>query len=283
MSTTIQATRLRAPLPQPRAFSLLTAANIVNDPDSRWLAGAAVEAYPPGPAHLFDPCSAGTFRAKEEGGVIPAADAEAFTVYLPISCTARSVGAAIREFRETLDLSFAVYEPTAVEEMLATGGGFADQYLGDANLEVLGGGAVTPLEGLNLLEGAIPFGNGIIHVPPETASYWAAQGYIEALRGQMVTKLGTRVAVGEGYTGVQPDGEAAPGAGEQWAFATGPIDIHRDTEPRIEGGSYAEALDRTSNDLTLIEERDYLLLWVGRQDPSDTTQVQAGVLIDRIP
>lgn len=279
--STILATRLRAPLPQPRAFTLLDAANVINDPEARWTSGAAGVGYPPGPAYLFDPCSTGTYRAKEEGGEIAGASASAFTVYLPITCTARSVGSALREFRESLDQAFAVHEPTAVELMLATGGGIADQYLGDANLEVLGGGAVSPLEGLALLEGAIPYGNGIIHAAPETASAWAAQGYIAARGSQMFTKLGTRVAVGLGYAGVQPDGEAAPGTGEQWAFATGPIDIYRDQAARIEGGSAAEALDRTNNDFTLIEERDYLLLWVGRAD--DDTQVQAGVLIDRIP
>jgi hypothetical protein len=279
--STVLATRLRAPLPQPRPFSLLDAANIVVSDNERWTAGVSGVGYPAGPAYLFDPCSAGTYRLKEEGGVIASAEGQAFTVYVPVSCTARSMGSAIEAFRGSLDDAFKVYEPTAVELMLATGGGIADQYLGDSNLEVLGGGAVTPLEGLNLLEGAITVGNGIIHVPPETASYWAALGYIEPLRGQMVTKLGTRVAVGYGYEGVRPDGEAAPGTDKQWAFATGPIDIYRDTQPRIEGGSAAEALDRSNNDFTLIEERDYLLLWVGRAD--DTTQVQAGVLIDRIP
>jgi len=281
MSTMSLAVRLRAPLPQPPQFSLLTAANVINDPTGRWPAGAALETYPPGPAYLFEPCSTGTYRVKEEGGDFPAAEAEAFTVYLPTGCTARSVGAAIDRFREALDLSFAVYESAAVEDMLATGGGFADQYLGDANLDVLGSGAEDPLEGLALLEGAIPFGNGIIHAPPETASVWASEGYIKPLRGQMVTNLGTRVAVGEGYTGVRPDGETGPGATTQWAFATGPIDIYRDTDIRVDGGTIREALDRTSNDISLIAERDYLLLWVGRQDSSDTSNVQAGVLIDR--
>lgn len=281
--STILGTRRRVALPSPRPYSLLDAANVIVDATDRWKAGVSGAGYPPGPAYLFDPCSTGTFRAKEEGGVIPAPNSEVFTVYLPTSCTGRSVGASLDEFRQTLDLSFAAYEATAVEEMLATGGGFANEYLGDSNLEVLAGAAVTPLEGLNLLEGAIPFGNGIIHAPPETASYWAANGYITPVRGQMRTNLGTVVAVGFGYQGVRPDGEPALGAGEQWAFATGPIDIYRDVQPVREGDTAAETLDRTNNDFTIIEERDYLLLWVGRQDSNDETQVQAGVLIDRIP
>lgn len=281
MSTTLQAARLRAPLPRPRPYSLLDAANIVASATDRWMAGVAGIGYPAGPAYVYEGCATGTYRLKEEGGVIASAEGEAFTVYLPVSCTSRSIASAIDAFRDTLNEAFKVYEPTAVELVLADGGGVVDQYLGDSNMELLAAAAVTPLEGLALLEGAIPYGNGIIHVPPETASVWASEGYIQARGSQMVTKLGTTVAVGFGYQGVRPDGQAAPTASNQWAFASGPIDIYRAAQPIIQGFDPSEGLDRSNNDWNLLEEREYLLLWVGRGD--DTSQVQAGVLIDRIP
>ena len=46
-------------------------------------------------------------------------------------------------------------------------------------------------------------------------------------------------------------------------------------------GNYAQAIDRSQNEVVFIAERSYLLSWVGRIDSNDETNIQAGVLIDR--
>ena len=98
----------------------------------------------------------------------------------------------------------------------------------------------------------------------------------------MRTRLGTLVAVGAGYIGVVPDGEAALAADQEWAFATGFVQVRRG-ELFVNPAVYSQAIDRAFNEVTYYAERNYLLSWVGRQDGSDANHIQAGVLIDRIP
>lgn len=96
----------------------------------------------------------------------------------------------------------------------------------------------------------------------------------------MRTKLGTLVVVGAGYTDARPDGQAAPGATEDWAFASGLIQV-TSGELQTIPADISQALDRSNNDVLYLAERPYLLVWVGRQDASDDNHVQAGVLVDR--
>jgi hypothetical protein len=273
---------IAAPLPTKRDFTLLDAAQTPEPANDRWMAGADIGGYPPGPAYTHDPCSTGTFRQKAAAGAFATQMAGAFTVYLPTGCTAATVGPDPDWFRDRLRLVFPVYESAAVERVLADGDGLVlGKYLADADMEVLGSGAVSPIEGLALLEKELgPIGNGIIHVPRMTATYWALEGLIEPARAQMRTKLGTTVAIGDGYNDVQPDGEAAPGANEEWAFVSGPIQITR-SETFVLPDRYEEAFDRAQNDVEFIAERHYLIAWIGRQDGTDENNVQAGVLIDR--
>ena len=119
--------------------------------------------------------------------------------------------------------------------MLATGDGHQTlgSYLGDPNMEVLGGGVVSALRGLELLETEIALaGGGMVHVAPATATAMISANLLTAVRGVMQTYLGTPVAVGAGYIGVTPDGEASPAADQEWAFASGPIQIYRGDSDR---------------------------------------------------
>jgi hypothetical protein len=275
--------RLDAPLPSPRQFTLLDAAQIINDAE-RWQAGARINAYPAGPASTFDPCSTGTGRAKAVDADNTTEEFSSFTVYLGATCTGRSIGSDSAWYRERLRLAFEAVEAAAVERVLVTGDGF-DRYLGDDNMAVLGSGAVTPLEGLALLEEAIGAvgGGGIIHAAPAVVTYWESLTLLENVRGVKRTRAkGTPVAAGDGYIDALPDGESAPASDREWAFASGPVQIRRDQTPEIVPGDYSQSFDRSSNEVTLLAERNYLLTFVGRQSSGDTNHVQAGVLIDRI-
>lgn len=279
---------LDAPPPQRRRYTLLDAAQTLTPDEERWLAGAWINAYPAGEVRTFDPCSAGTFRAKTLDATADRPMAAAFTVYFGGTCTGSSVGPTADRFKDRLRVAFEAVEAEAVERLMATGDGHATlgAYLADANMEALNGNTpVSPTEGLALLEDEIADtgGTGIIHAAPATATYWLAQSLIEAGRdNQLRTGLGTVVAVGAGYRGVDPDDWNAPSTGKEWAFATGPVAYIREPQVQVIPDTYGEALDRSSNEVTFIAERSYVLVWVGRQDGSDDNHVQAGVLIDRL-
>lgn len=273
---------LQAPIPSPRPFDLLAAATLVDPTTQRWLGGAWTGGDAPGPAHTHDPCSTGTDRVKASAGDIPQQMSGTFNVYLTGFCTAQSIGPDPTFWTDRLRLSFQVYEGAAVERVLATGDGHATlgPYLGDSNMEVLGGGAMSPVHALGLLETEIALaGGGIIHAAPATATEWISAYLIEPVRNVMQTKLGTPVAVGAGYIGVTPDGQAAAGTEQEWAFASGPIQIYRG-DIQMVPDRYADAFDRSLNDVLYIAERPYLFNWIARTDPSDDAHVQAGVLVD---
>ena len=61
---------LDAPLPQPRRYTLLDAAQIVPPPDDRWMAGAWINGYPAGPTETVDPCATGTLVRRTEVGTL---------------------------------------------------------------------------------------------------------------------------------------------------------------------------------------------------------------------
>lgn len=286
--TTIEApaglVRLDAPLPTPRQFDLLAAATLIEPDDQRWLSGAWTGGDVPGPAYTHDPCSTGTDRQKADAGEIGDQQSFTFNVYLPGFCTAQSIGPDPKFWTDRLLLAFKAYEGAAVERVLATGDGHGTlgPYLGDTDLEVLGGGAVDPVEGLALLEQEISLnGTGIIHCDPATFTAWVANYLVEPKGAVMRTYLGTPVAVGAGYIGVVPDGEAALGDTQGWAFATGPIEIRRETNPNFAASNYADVFDRSLNDVNFIAERPYLFNWMARTSSSDDDHIQAGVLIDR--
>jgi hypothetical protein len=276
---------LDAPLPQPRRYTLLDAAQIVNSADERWLAGAWINGYPSGRPRTHDPCSTGTYRLKSADAGAARPMVGSFTVVQGGSCTAKSVGPDATWYKDRLSLAFQAVEATAVERMLATGdghGGNLGAYIGDANMDApVGNTPQTRREGLAILETEIAkVGNGIIHATPATATLWRGDYLIDVVGGQLRTGIGTLVVVGAGYIGARPDAYGGLGATQDWAFATGFIQVRRD-EITILPGQYSEALDRVSNELTFYAERDYLLSWVGRQDNSDAEHIQAGVLIDR--
>ncbi len=278
---------LDAPLPQPRLYDLLAGATEITTDSDRWTAGARLWGYPPGPAYTFDPCGTGTYRVKESGGEVPLPMLGTFTVYVPGICTARTIGPSPDEYKTRLRLAFLALEGIAIERFLATGDGHTGlgPYLTDPNMEILNGGtAVGPIEGLALLEQEIAtVGSGMIHVAPATATYWDANLLIEVGRdGKMRTGLGTPVVIGAGYMGALPDNQnGSLPADQEWAFASGFVNYRR-SEITILPDTYAQAIDRAHNEVVYLAERNYLLTWVGRQDSNDETQVQAGVLIDRI-
>jgi hypothetical protein len=126
--------------------------------------------------------------------------------------------------------------------------------------EVLNG-AHNASEALYLLEGAIsnsPVGaNGVIHMTRDVASLLGSrlvysQDSSNPDRGQVMTRLGTPVVIGSGYSGNGPvgDGAATASLTNKWMFATGPVDVHLG-KPEVVNDSLAQGANVSINDMLI--------------------------------
>lgn len=258
-------------VPEPPPHSLLETPGVVVPPgDAHWLSGAAVYPYPGDVPHEWDPCSTGTFRTKEEGEGVDSEYFASFVSYLPITCSAMSIGDP-EEFARRAEIAMNAVQSFSVERQLAQGTGVAtNPSLDDANVTLTAAGAtaVSPAVGLAYLEEEIgeTGKRGMIHATPPVVSRWFDQfGPIP----ELVTNVGTKVVSGGGYQGTRPTGQAAAAAGESWVFATGPVEVRLGTVAVLD---IAEVLDRSNNDVTFRAERYALVTW--------DAQLQAAVLID---
>jgi hypothetical protein len=127
---------------------------------------------------------------------------------------------------------------------------------------VVNSGALAPATALMLLEQAIsssPAGiNGVIHMTRDVASilgsrliYSPADG---GKTGKAMTRLGTEVVIGSGYTGAGriDDANATASASNKWMFATGPIDVHL-SKPEVVNENLGQGftVSTNTNDLTV--------------------------------
>lgn len=271
--------RLDGPLPVAPQYSLLNTVEVVVEPDERWGNGAQIYPYPVDPGFAWDPCSTGSLGGKETGATPPLPVFHAFTAYLPETCTSSRI-VSPDAFTARAELAFAAVESAIYESVLAGGGPFhatAQPYLGDGNLvQLAAGAAVSPQEGLALLEEAIggTHKRGLIHATPATLTAWTFTGPAIDKEGTVLqTRVGTNVVIGDGYIGVVPDEAAGLTATQAWAFATGPVQIRREPTITLIPGDIAQALDRSENIVTYRAERDALVTW--------DSVLQVGVLVDR--
>ena len=264
------------PLPEAPDHNLLATAEEIN-PD-RWVSGGLV--LWPFPTDLpsgVDPCLEGTFRQKDSGTESDGTHPEfpAFTVYQPIICTA-----FLNDFEGLKLRAEAVLNATdhlVAEQQLASGTYATAPYLGDgANNYVVLATGVAPEVGLSYLEQAIGETGkaGMIHADPATAAAWTIGRQLQERGGRLETVArGTPVVVGDGYIGALADGVAA-GVGSSWAFATGPVQYARGELVRL-SDAIAESMDRESNTVVYIAERDLVVAW--------DLELQAAVSIDWTP
>jgi hypothetical protein len=116
-------------------------------------------------------------------------------------------------------------------------------------------------EALYLLEGALansPVGaNGVIHMTRDVASLLGSrlvysQDSSNPDKGQVMTRLGTPVVIGSGYSGNGPvgDGAAAASLTNKWMFATGPVDVHLG-KPEVVNDSLSQGANVSINDMLI--------------------------------
>lgn len=264
---------LDGPLPVAPEHSLLETEGVVVDRDAtRVLNGVVLYGYPTGCPSLWEPCSDGTFRTKASDSEQPLPRFDSFVVYKPITCSAIGMGDP-EDFSARVSRVLEATLSAGVEEALAAGvEQSSNPFFGDANVDVLAGGAaVSPGVGLSYLEQAIgdTCRKGMIHATPAVIAALQAFpiGQEEDLR--LVTSNGTPVVSGDGYMGVDTPWLAAPGATEDWIFASGPVEVHLGPLVMTD---IRETLDRSNNDVTFRAERYTLAVW--------DTALQAAVLVD---
>jgi hypothetical protein len=263
---------LDGPLPVAPPRSLLSVPGVLQDPgDGRWMNGVALWGYPSDVPSTVDPCAAGTYADKASTSTLPTPTFAAFTAYLPVSCSSFSIASDPEGFAMKAERALDATISYAVEQALSQGVPMStNPFLADASADVLAAGApVSAQVGFAYLEEAIGATGrvGMIHVTPG-----AAVTYFDSDAADTVTALGTRVAVGGGYVGADPVGEAAAGAGQSWAYATGPVRVWVESEATL---NIAEVLDRQMNDVVFRAEKYVLVEW--------DTALQAAVLIDWTP
>jgi hypothetical protein len=134
-------------------------------------------------------------------------------------------------------------------------------------------GAFDPQIALMYLEQAIsdsPVGeNGVIHMTRDVASILGSRLIYKKgegdTPGSVMTRLGTPVVVGSGYTGNGPIGAtgAAASATNKWIYATGSVDVHLG-KIEIVNPDLAQGVDATINNMRLKAYRPAAVL----SDPS---------------
>lgn len=252
----------------------------------RWLNGVAVWPYPEDLPEVWDGCEAGSGPTQESFGtnVTPIPEFAALTLSLPISCTARQVPDQ-DAFKARAVAVITATESYAVARELMAGRTFPSQpYLADgAGAFPNGSGATSPNHGLQILEQQIALTGrlGVIHCSPMLATALMGSGFaLQDKTGVIRTINGIVVIPDFGYAlGAPPIGRPKAGATQEWAYATGPIDVRR-SEIFTTPDTRAEALDRglgatnnRPNNFTYRAERYYAVDW--------DTALQAAVLIDR--
>lgn len=264
---------LDGPRPVAPPHSLLKTEGVVVEEDAgRWLNGVNIMPYPSDVPSLWEPCSEGTFRIKDDGLGFQIVTFDSFVCYIPVTCSTLGVWQDLAGQAESvLEATYSM----GVEQALASGvSGSSNPYFGDANLDILGGGAVSAATALAYLEDAIGETGrmGIIHATPAIVSVLAADKLEGTEEGALITSNGTPVVSGDGYIGADPDMGTSPSAGQGWMFATGPVEVR--LGPLVIT-DLAESLDRSDNEITFRAERYVLATWDG--------VLQSGILVDWSP
>lgn len=121
-------------------------------------------------------------------------------------------------------------------------------------------GAFAPSIALMYLEQAVadsPVGeNGVIHMTRDIASILGSRLIYkkgeDEYSGRAMTRLGTHVVIGSGYTGNGPIGAtgAAASATNKWMYATGSVDVHLG-KIEIVNDNLAQGADVTINNMRI--------------------------------
>lgn len=276
---------VNGPPPRKPRYTLVDAVDINPETDEHWANGIQVHGYVPDVACRWSSYCGDERDAKnEQQNPNPLPMFGPLTVYLSETCSTKSIMIGSQEesnaaFKERAVEVFAAVESGALEREFWGGDFLPDNpHLASDDADVLNGGTATSIaNGLALLEAAIAETNraGVIHMTAAMAlavSTIGGGGVLTVERGKLYTINGTLVIPAYGYPGTAPPGIAANTGTEEFAYATGPVDVLR-SNPFVMPPNLFEAIDREQNEITYRAERYYIAYW--------DTALLAGVRIDR--
>jgi hypothetical protein len=100
---------------------------------------------------------------------------------------------------------------------------------------------------------------GVLHIPISDAARVLTQDYVTNVNGVWRTKSGTAVSFGD-YANVGPTG-TAPAAGHSFWYITGQMTTWRTPDSEIFVSPYGATIDKTTNQLKMFAEREYVVAY----------------------
>lgn len=244
----------------------------------RWDGGVNMWGFTDGLPSLWDACSSGTFRIKEdESGDVPIVGFDSFVIYIAQVCSTFGIATDLPGWVMRANAVLEATQSFAIEKALSHGiPGLPDnRFLGDTYLTSLATN-VAPVTGLSYLENAIGATGrrGIIHLTPAVAAALDLDLSNNNAGGPLMTLSGNLISIGGGYIGTDPASEASPDSSHDWIFATGPIQVRLSeilSGPEEIGGM----VDSETNEVIYRAEKLANVSW--------DTELQVGVLVDWTP
>lgn len=255
-----------APDLTPAACGLLSVARVMThkstDYDERWVRGFSYEFDSQPEVEIFTLNDAAT-----SGGIIGTSSLPQYLEYDPffiqVTDTRSAFGVTGEDRFATALKQLEAATQKAVERELWEGvatlaESSSNSFLRKASsATVVSADALAPATALMLLEQAIasaPTGEaGVIHMTRDVASLLGSRLiFLPSDGGKAMTRLGTPVVIGSGYTGAGRIGDtnAAASASNKWMFATGSLDVHL-SKPEIVNDSLSQGFTVSSNVNTL--------------------------------
>jgi hypothetical protein len=253
---------------KPAPGGILSVADVMthksNDYDERWVRGFSFEFDSFPTVNILDEVGASAENLFDEAGT------PRYLEYIPFFIEVESFestfGLPGEDRFDRVKKQLEAVTQKAVEKELWDGPaaiayGNDNIYLtktGEATIPVAG--AHSADKALFHLEQAIslsPVGaNGVIHMTRDVASIlgsrliYVSKG--DGERGKAITRLGTEVIIGSGYSGNGPIGAtgATASATNRWMFATGPVEVHLG-KVEVVNENLGQGIDASINDMRI--------------------------------
>ena len=264
---------------------LLSVAHIVSWEDEPWLRGYNYELLSTPEVKILNKgnlaVTGGTVSA---GNTVDFREGEGFVI--EVSKTRSGMGVLSDDPREDAQdtikaatqkaLEYELWEGVAIQ----AGAGAAPYLRKTGGATVVTSGGADAAKALRALEQAIsnsPVGaRGISHMTRDVASELGSRLLYKgngdsATEDRAITRLGTRVVIGSGYTGNGPIGTtgAAASATNKWMYATGAVEVELGQVDLLTP-SLGSVIDTSVNDITVVVQRSAAVhfdtsIWVAAQ------------------
>lgn len=270
---------LPAPPVEIAPFGLLSAASVVehSEADQHWAGHLDVETEACYfKSDVYDICDdTKTVEVLDETSGSRSQIVYPFAITAVDECSTLGLAASNRESRVLRQLELVTQKAVEAEFWsgeLATDAANTNRFITKTGSTTVGGGALSPKRALAALEGALAGcgagARGMIHAPrqvisllPDRSTEVETVGTGELATQRLVTKLGTVIAAGVGYSGSAPT-NAAPSSNRLWMYATGLATVHLGPKAVV-GDSQSAWVKASDNTLIIRAERFAAVVWDG--------------------